>query len=201
MHLLHALRARPPQGRLGHPFPQRLPAHQKTLLSQVFRGQCGPEIGITLAQARQNLLFQRHRNLTVRGSAAQSVNQRAVSAFAKTEQHPPHVPVGYFQPLGGGPLRQLLLLYLMQDSQSVPASLARGDPLRLHGPPATHESGHFYFAQTGHSHFAPTVAWVALTCPRPQIKMIATCLTLRLFLAKPYLTITSLRSSAGAAWV
>jgi hypothetical protein len=24
------------------------------------------------------------------------------------------------------------------------------------GPPATHESGHFYFAQTGHSHFAAT---------------------------------------------
>src|SRR5882762_11881784 len=23
-------------------------------------------------------------------------------------------------------------------------------------PSATHESGHFYFAQTGHSHFAPT---------------------------------------------
>jgi hypothetical protein len=25
------------------------------------------------------------------------------------------------------------------------------------GPSAIHESGHFYFAQTGHSHFAPTV--------------------------------------------
>jgi hypothetical protein len=24
------------------------------------------------------------------------------------------------------------------------------------GPSAIHESGHFYFAQTGHSHFAPT---------------------------------------------
>jgi hypothetical protein len=24
------------------------------------------------------------------------------------------------------------------------------------GPSATHESGHFYFAQTGHSHFAAT---------------------------------------------
>jgi len=41
----------------------------------------------------------------------------------------------------------------------------------------------------------------ALTCPRPQIKINATCLTLSLFLAKPYLTITSLRGSAGAAWV
>src|SRR5260370_6950854 len=27
------------------------------------------------------------------------------------------------------------------------------------GPSATHESGHFYFAQTGHSHFAAT-RWV-----------------------------------------
>jgi hypothetical protein len=25
------------------------------------------------------------------------------------------------------------------------------------GPSAIHESGHFYFAQTGHSHFAATV--------------------------------------------
>jgi hypothetical protein len=25
------------------------------------------------------------------------------------------------------------------------------------GPSALHESGHFYFAQTGHSHFAPTI--------------------------------------------
>jgi hypothetical protein len=26
------------------------------------------------------------------------------------------------------------------------------------GPSSIHESGHFYFAQTGHSHFAATVA-------------------------------------------
>jgi hypothetical protein len=25
-------------------------------------------------------------------------------------------------------------------------------------PPATYETGHFYFAQTGHSHFAATLA-------------------------------------------
>jgi hypothetical protein len=25
------------------------------------------------------------------------------------------------------------------------------------GPSAIHGSGHFYFAQTGHSHFAPTL--------------------------------------------
>ena len=41
----------------------------------------------------------------------------------------------------------------------------------------------------------------SLTCPRSQIKITARCLTLNLSLAKPYLTITSLRSSAGAAWV
>src|SRR5450432_1208096 len=28
------------------------------------------------------------------------------------------------------------------------------------GPSATHESGHFYFAQTGHSHFAATFPFV-----------------------------------------
>jgi hypothetical protein len=31
------------------------------------------------------------------------------------------------------------------------------------GPSATHESGHFCFAQTGHSHFAPTQANQELT--------------------------------------
>ncbi|MGB8475666.1 MAG: DUF2934 domain-containing protein [Candidatus Acidiferrum sp.] len=32
---------------------------------------------------------------------------------------------------------------------------AQSNALRFRAPPATHESGHFYFAQTGHSHFAP----------------------------------------------
>ena len=27
------------------------------------------------------------------------------------------------------------------------------------GSSAIHETGHFYFAQTGHSHFAPTLIW------------------------------------------
>jgi len=29
-------------------------------------------------------------------------------------------------------------------------------------PPASHETGHFYFAQTGHSHFAATYDFVLL---------------------------------------
>jgi hypothetical protein len=31
------------------------------------------------------------------------------------------------------------------------------------GPSALHESGHFYFAQTGHSHFAATLNLSSLT--------------------------------------
>jgi hypothetical protein len=31
------------------------------------------------------------------------------------------------------------------------------------GPSAIHESGHFYFAQTGHSHFAATMPEINLT--------------------------------------
>jgi hypothetical protein len=31
------------------------------------------------------------------------------------------------------------------------------------GPSAIHESGHFYFAQTGHSHFAATFDCSSLT--------------------------------------
>jgi hypothetical protein len=34
------------------------------------------------------------------------------------------------------------------------------------GPSATYESGHFYFAQTGHSHFAATKIPGSLTCLR-----------------------------------
>ena len=43
-----------------------LPAHRKTLPGQVFGGQRGSEIRITLAQARQNLLLQPGRLLAVR---------------------------------------------------------------------------------------------------------------------------------------
>src|SRR5713226_1505887 len=55
------------------------------------------------------------------------------------------------------------LLYFVQYSQAVPFSLTQGDSLRFHGAPATHESGHFYFAQTGHSHFAATRLILPLT--------------------------------------
>src|SRR5437879_1587712 len=34
------------------------------------------------------------------------------------------------------------------------------------GPSANHESGHFYFAQTGHSHFAATLRYALLTIER-----------------------------------
>jgi hypothetical protein len=33
------------------------------------------------------------------------------------------------------------------------------------GPSAIHESGHFYFAQTGHSHFAATLPAVGVDPP------------------------------------
>src|SRR5580704_856027 len=102
MHGLHALRARTPQGRFGHPLPQRLPAHGETLLGQVFGSQRGSEIRIALLQARQNLLLQAGRQFAVRWSAAQSVNQGRISSLAKAEQHPPHLAVAYFQPLGPG---------------------------------------------------------------------------------------------------
>ncbi len=42
---------------------------------------------------------------------------------------------------------------------------AQSDSLRFHGPSAIHESGHFYFAQTGHSHFAATSRLTAVDLP------------------------------------
>ena len=36
------------------------------------------------------------------------------------------------------------------------------------GPSALHKSGHFYFAQTGHSHFAATSNLTSLTCLLPS---------------------------------
>jgi hypothetical protein len=43
------------------------------------------------------------------------------------------------------------------------------------GPSATYESGHFYFVQTGHSHFAATNLANALTWLDWQNKMSGTC--------------------------
>ena len=134
MHGLHTWGTRTPQGRLGHPFPQRLPAHRETFLGQVFGGQRGAEICITLPQSRQNLLLEPRRQPAVRGPTAQSMNQCTIPTLAKTQQHSPHVAVGYFQPLGGSYLRQMLLIYLVQHFQSVPFPLTQRDSLRFHGP-------------------------------------------------------------------
>src|SRR5580704_16134222 len=43
------------------------------------------------------------------------------------------------------------------------------------GPSALHESGHFYFAQTGHSHFAATYKSFALTPEQRGAKNRVTC--------------------------
>src|SRR5450432_2887379 len=62
------------------------------------------------------------------------MNQRTIPSFTETEQHAPYLALGYFQSHGCRYLRQLLLLYLVQDSQSVPFSLIQSDPLQFHGP-------------------------------------------------------------------
>jgi hypothetical protein len=50
------------------------------------------------------------------------------------------------------------MISMRTDAGPLWASLTQGHSLRLHGPPATHESGHSYFAQIGHSHFAATLS-------------------------------------------
>jgi hypothetical protein len=51
------------------------------------------------------------------------------------------------------------LFDFVQHAQSVPFPLAQVDPLLFPGVASRPlESGHFYFAQTGHSHFAATFA-------------------------------------------
>ncbi len=62
------------------------------------------------------------------------MNERTIATLAQAQQHPPHVAVGYFQPLGRGYLRQMLLIYFVQHFQSVPFPLAQRDSLRFHGP-------------------------------------------------------------------
>jgi hypothetical protein len=42
------------------------------------------------------------------------------------------------------------------------------------GSSAIHESGHFYFAQTGHSHFAPTISARPLANSRIPVYLIPT---------------------------
>jgi hypothetical protein len=123
---------------------------------------------MTLPQARQNLLFLAGGQLAFRWPAAQSVNQGTIPPFAQAEQHPPHLAVANFQSLGSSYLRQMLLLYLVQHFQAVPFSLVQGDSLRFHSA-ATYESGHFYFAQAGHSHFAPIDSKRGLTRHRNSV--------------------------------
>src|SRR6202046_5831469 len=50
------------------------------------------------------------------------------------------------------------LLHFLQNSQAVSFSLTQGHRSVSMASSATHESGHFYFVQSGHSHFAAT--WV-----------------------------------------
>ena len=79
-HGFHALGARTPQRRLGPPFPQCLSAHPETLLGQVFGGQRGSEIRITLAHTRQSLLREPPRQ---RFEADRAVGARANHPHAR----------------------------------------------------------------------------------------------------------------------
>jgi hypothetical protein len=69
------------------------------------------------------------------------MNQRTIPTLAKAQQHSPHVAVGYFQPLGGSYLRQMLLIHFLQHFQSIPFWRGCGsvmqiqrDSLRFHRP-------------------------------------------------------------------
>jgi hypothetical protein len=63
------------------------------------------------------------------------MDRGTIPTLAKAQQHPSYLTVGYFQALGRYDLRQMLLGYLVQHSQSVPFSLAQSDALRFHGAP------------------------------------------------------------------
>ena len=79
----------------------------QTFLSQVFGGQRGAEIRVTLAHPRQNLLLE--PSPPACGSrVGRAVHERAHHRHAgAAQQHPPHVAVAYFQPQGRGYLRQM----------------------------------------------------------------------------------------------
>src|SRR5690242_14003717 len=62
------------------------------------------------------------------------MNERTIPTLAKVQQHSPHVAVGYLQPLGRGYLRPMLLIYFVQNVQSIPFPLIQSDSLRFHRP-------------------------------------------------------------------
>src|ERR1700733_5252281 len=79
----------------------------------------------------------------------------APSAITETTTRCPRVT---FQERSSGKM-----ISMRTDAGALWVSLTQGHSLRLHGHPATHETGHSYFAQSGHSHFAATVSVNLLT--------------------------------------
>src|SRR5260370_28255911 len=73
-------------------------------------------------------------------------------------QQTPHLPLADTQFFSRLSLRDLLVLRLLQGHQPIPIGLVHEQfswlLFQLPGSPLS--IGHFYFAQLGHSHFAPT---------------------------------------------
>ena len=82
-------------------------------LGQMLRRQRGPKVRITLAHPRHNLLLERQRQLAVRRTASQSVNQRPISAVLHAHQQPPYLTVAHLKPPSGFHLRQMLLFHVV----------------------------------------------------------------------------------------
>src|SRR5690242_5016624 len=122
--------------------------------------------------------------------------------LANPQQHPPHLAVRHFQPRGGGYLRQMLLLYLVQHFQSVPFSLAQSDSLRLHGD-LGHPCKRTFLLCTNRTfsfcadrRCGGSLTWVFLLN-----KMCGTCPALIPFSDKLFRTTASSRRSVVAEWV
>jgi hypothetical protein len=67
------------------------------------------------------------------------------------------VPIADVQSSGSFDLRDLLLPYLVRARSRSRSRWFKAIRSVSIAPSATYESGHFYFAQTGHPHFAATL--------------------------------------------
>src|ERR1017187_8348750 len=116
-------------------------------------------------QDRHRLPFGIRTDLAVGGKSPQAVRHHLVATPLQFPQQTPHVSFRDSQFCGCLLLRHQLLLQLFQGNQAVPFGLCHQQLSFWHPPSLGLSTGHLYFAQIGHYHFAATETLARLATP------------------------------------
>jgi hypothetical protein len=102
------------------------------------------------------------------------MHDRTVAHLSQPDQQPPHLAFAQLQLDGCLPLCDQLLLCLFQHYQTVAFPMGHGENSWFFHPPSlTLSIGHFYLAQLGHSHVAPTLDYPQLDYPHWTTHIVA----------------------------